>query len=316
MGACALGPYVAPHGPNDRFPDHLSAPPMRPRVVRHDGRIGPPVVYPWRLVDRLERRYELDVADPLRLRWFWRGAVVRAAGPDGRTRPLFLLGTDSFGRDVLARLLYGGRISLGVAALATLGAVALGLVIGGLAGLAHTAWPLADEALTRATELILVLPTIYVVLVVRAAMPLVVSPLQTFVMLSGVLALAGWPYVARGVRAIVAAERQREYALAAESLGAGAWRLLWRHLLPATRGYVAAQATVLLPAFLAGEATLSFVGFGFPDTVPSWGTMLQEASNAAAIADFPWVLVPALAIFLVVLAANLLVRPGDTIRAI
>ena len=106
----------------------------------------------------------------------------------------------------------------------------------------------------------------------------------------------------------MATERTRDYASAAVSLGAGPARVLFRHLLPASRGVIGTQAILLLPSFILAEATLSYVGLGFPDTVPSWGSMLHEASNVNAIADFPWTLAPAAAIFAVTLAANLLVE--------
>ena len=119
--------------------------------------------------------------------------------------------------------------------------------------------------------------------------------------------LVGWPFVAKGVRAIVAGESHREYVQAARSLGAGPIRILTVHLIPACGGHLLVQATLLLPAFILAEATLSFIGLGFPDPVASWGTMLAGAGNYNAVARFPWTLTPALAIFLVVLATNLLI---------
>jgi peptide/nickel transport system permease protein len=106
----------------------------------------------------------------------------------------------------------------------------------------------------------------------------------------------------------VAVERERDYAAAARSLGAGHVRIVIRHLLPAARGALAAQTTLLVPAFILAEATLSFVGLGFPDPVPSWGSMLHEASDIVTISQFPWALAPAAAIFGVVLAVNLIVQ--------
>ena len=122
----------------------------------------------------------------------------------------------------------------------------------------------------------------------------------------------GWPFVAKGVRAIVAAERDREYVQAAQSLGASPARILVHHLIPACAGYLIVQATLLLPAFIIAEATLSFVGLGFPDPVASWGTMLAETANIGSVARFPWTLAPAAAIFLVVLGTNLLTADHDT----
>jgi peptide/nickel transport system permease protein len=160
----------------------------------------------------------------------------------------------------------------------------------------------------RVAEFVLVLPAVYVVLALRAALPLVLPSWAVFALMAGIFALVGWPWVARAVRAVVATERTKEYAAAAVSLGAGPGRVLFRHLLPACRGVVGTQAILLLPGFILAEATLSYVGLGFPETVPSWGTMLHQASNVNAIADFPWTLAPAAAIFAVTLAANLLVE--------
>jgi peptide/nickel transport system permease protein len=116
--------------------------------------------------------------------------------------------------------------------------------------------------------------------------------------------------VARGVRAIILAERERDYVLASRAAGAGPVRILLRHLLPASSGYLKAQAVLLAPAFILAEATLSYVGLGFPDTTPTWGTMLQDASNVAMLGDAPWTLAPAGAIFIVVLSVTLLVQGG------
>ena len=160
----------------------------------------------------------------------------------------------------------------------------------------------------RLSDFVLVLPAMYVVLALRAAGPLVLSTAAVFVLVSSILACVGWPLVARGVRAIVAAERERDYAQAARSLGMGRMRLLVRHLLPSARGFLATQATLLVASFILAEATLSYVGLGFPDPSASWGSMLQEAANVPALADAPWTLASALAIFVVVLAVNLIVQ--------
>jgi peptide/nickel transport system permease protein len=292
---------VAPHPRAEQFRDQVFAPPMKVRMVDPDGRWRAPFVYPLRLADRLERRYEEDRSRPATLRWFRDGTLISA----DRDVPVFLLGTDSLGRDIFSRLVHAARTSLGVAAVATGLALLIGLFAGGLAGYAG-GW--TDEVVMRSSEFVLVLPAIYLVLALRAAMPLVLPPMVVFLLMAGILGLVGWPPVARGVRAIVAAERRRDYALAAVALGAGPTRVLMRHLLPATRGFLAAQGTLLVPAFILAEATLSFVGLGFAEPVPSWGSMLREAANIHAMADFPWLLSPAVVIVAVVLSVNLLVR--------
>jgi peptide/nickel transport system permease protein len=161
----------------------------------------------------------------------------------------------------------------------------------------------------RATELVLVLPVLYVVLALRAALPLVLPTTVLFSLLVAVLSIAGAPPVARGVRGIIAAERVRDYAVAARAMGAGRARITVRHLLPATREFLVTQALVLAPAFILAEATLSFVGLGFNPPASSWGAMLQEATNVRAMAEFPWVIAPAAAITLVVLGLTLASEP-------
>jgi peptide/nickel transport system permease protein len=303
MLAALCAPLLTPHDPGHRFPDAAYAPPMPLHVVDDDGGWHAPFVYPVSLVDRLERRYAEDRSRRVTVAWFSGGVLVRV--PDESAGPWLPLGGDSLGRDVFARLVYGARLSMAVALTATLAALLLGACVGGLAGVAPG---LADEALMRVTDVVIVLPAMYVVLALRASLPLVLSPGAVFALVTGILALVGWPMTARGVRAIVAGEREREYAMAAVALGASRWRLLVRHLLPAARGFLVTQATLLLPAFILAEATLSYVGLGFPDPAVSWGVMLQEAANVAAMADAPWMLAPAAAIFTVVLGVNLMVE--------
>jgi peptide/nickel transport system permease protein len=301
-----LAPALTPNRPETRFADRAYAPPMPLRIVGSDGRLRAPFVYPVRLADRLERRYEEDKANPVPVTWFSRGVVVQLTD-EGRG-PWLPLGGDGSGRDVFARLVHGARLSLAVALAATLGAMLIGTLIGGVAG---AAGGVVDETLMRLSDFVIVLPAMYVVLSLRAALPLVLPPAQVFALVAGILALVGWPIVARGVRAIVAGERERDYAQAALSLGAGRARLLLRHLLPAARGFLAAQAALLAAAFILAEATLSYVGLGFPDPSVSWGVMLQEAANVSAMADAPWTLAPAAGIFLVVLGVNLAAPPPN-----
>jgi peptide/nickel transport system permease protein len=121
-----------------------------------------------------------------------------------------------------------------------------------------------------------------------------------------IFSLVGWPTVARGVRGIVASEGARDYVEAARAAGATRWRVLRVHLLPATGGFLAVQAVLLVPAFIIAEATLSYVGLGFAEPTPTWGTMLREAADVRAMAEFPWLLAPAVAIMLCAFVANIL----------
>jgi peptide/nickel transport system permease protein len=300
VAALALAsPLLGPNDVAQQFPDLGFAPPMPPRVIDHEGRWHAPFVYPLRLVNRLERRYAEDRTTRVPLRLFAGGVLVTTA--DARV-PWLPLGGDALGRDVFARVLRGARLSLGVAALAVSGALCLGALIGAVAGFAGGR---ADNVLMRVSDFVLVLPAVYVVLALRATMPLVLSAAQVFWTVAAILALAGWPYPARIVRAIIAAERGKEYAEAARAAGASRLRILLRHLLPATRASLALQATLLLPAFILAESTLTFVGLGFPEATPSWGGMLRDAAGVGAMVDAPWLLAPAVAIVITVFAVHL-----------
>lgn len=290
LAALALaGPWLAPYEAGRSFRGFVHAPPMPPRMSQGLG------VYPLVLEDRIEQRFAEDRTRTLRLPW------------QEDAEPVFLLGADRDGRDVLSRVLAGARLSIGLGLVSVLGATVLGAFLGAWAA-SRGGW--MDEAVMRSADFLLVLPVIYVVLVLRAMLPLVLAPSTVFMLMATIFTAVGWPFVARGVRALVAREREREYVLAARSLGAGPWRILWRHLLPACAGHVAVQASLLLPAFILAEATLSYVGLGFPDPLPSWGRMLADAGNVNNLARFPWTLAPAGAIFAVTFATNAALQAG------
>jgi peptide/nickel transport system permease protein len=304
LAVAVMAPVLAPHSISDHFDGLLNAPPTIPRIVDSGGSLRAPFIHPWRRVSQLEQRYEEDRTVRVPLAWFSGGHVVRSANEPAV--PLLLLGADSFGRDVFARLAFGARLSLGLAVAAAFGAMLLGALFGAVAGYYSG---VLDDVMMRTTDFVMVLPAMYVALALRSVLPLVLSATQVFVMLTGIFAVVGAPFIARGVRAIVRSEKRLEYAAAAQALGANDLRLLARHLLPAARGFLAVQLTLLVPAFIVAEATLSYVGLGFPDHLASWGTMLHDAStNIRVFGDFPWLLSPAAAMFAVVLGLNLLLQ--------
>jgi len=300
--AAVAAPIVAPYPVERSFRGLLNAPPTMLHV-RDDSGWHAPFIHPWTLTNQLEQRYEENRSVNVPLRWFSDGRIV-TSGHDEQT-PLLLLGADGYGRDVFSRLVYGARLSLSVAAASAAGALLLGALLGGIAGYAGG---VLDDVLMRGSDFVIVLPAMYIALALRSAMSLVLPPAQVFALLTGIFAVVGAPFLARGIRAIVRAEKQLDYAAAAASLGAGHARLLLRHLLPAARGFMGVELTLLVPGFIVAEATLSYVGLGFPDPVASWGTMLQDARSVRAFVDFPWLLCPAAAMFLLVLGLNLVVQ--------
>jgi peptide/nickel transport system permease protein len=292
--------WIAPHAPWQQFPDRAWAPPMRIHLRDASGWHAP-FVYRQVLRDPITRAFDDDTTEQLPLRWFTEGRLVSV---DDAHAPLLLLGADALGRDVWSRLLHGARLSLGVALAGAAAALWLGLWIGAAAGM-WRGWP--DVIISGVADLLIVLPSVYLVFLMRAAVPLTLDAPAVFGLLTLLFAVAGWPHVARGVRAVTMVEREKEYVEAARAAGAGRWRLL-RHVMPASFGFLRAEAVLLVPAFLVAESTISYLGLGFLEPTPSWGSMLRDAASLSAMQRAPWLLTPALSLFVVVFLVQRLSR--------
>jgi peptide/nickel transport system permease protein len=225
---------------------------------------------------------------------------------------VFLLGTDAYGRDVFSRLLYGGRVSLFTGLLAAFLSLALGLALGTAAGF-YGGW--LDRLLMRAGELMMALPWLYLLLAVRAFLPLHITTVQAFFLLIAIIGGVGWVRPARLIRGVVLSARERGFVLAARGFGASDAYLIRRHILPLTLGVVLTQATVLIPQYILAEVALSFLGLGVAEPVPSWGNMLAEAQQYHSLVAHGWMLAPGFAIIPVLLAylllADTLLEKGD-----
>jgi peptide/nickel transport system permease protein len=211
----------------------------------------------------------------------------------------FLLGTDGYGRDVFSRLLFGARISFVIGLGAATLSLTLGLAVGVTAGY-FGGWP--DRILMRSGELFLSLPWLYLLLAVRGLLPLGAGTGTMVLLLTATIGAVGWVRPARLIRGVVLSGKERGYVEAARGFGASDWYLIRRHLLPLTAGVVATQATVLIPQDILAEITLSFLGLGIGEPVPSWGNMLAEARQYPNLVAHPWLLSPALALVPVLLA--------------
>lgn len=204
-----------------------------------------------------------------------------------------LLGTDAYGRDVWSRLLFGGRISLAIGLLATLVSLLLAVLLGTISGY-YGKW--TDELLMGGAELFLVVPWLYFLLALRAMLPLHLSAAAAFLLVVGVIGSLGWARPMRLVRGVVLSARERNYVLAARGFGASDTYLLRRHIAPAAGGVLLTQATLLVPAFVAAEAALSFFGLGIGEPVPSWGNMLAVLQQYSVLVSYWWMLAPAIAL--------------------
>jgi peptide/nickel transport system permease protein len=222
-----------------------------------------------------------------------------------------LLGTDDLGRDILARAMFGGRISIAVGLTSVLLAITLGTTIGAVAGF----FDRLDNPLMRLTDLFLSLPVLPLLLVIiylfRDSLRSAFGPeLGIFVMIVGVIGVLNWMPVARLVRASFLSLKQKEFVEAARSVGARDRRIIVRHILPNAISPILVAATIGVGGAILTESTLSFLGLGFPSDVPTWGRILYDARNYLDIAPH-WAIFPGLFIFLTVLSINFI---GDGLR--
>ncbi len=218
--------------------------------------------------------------------------------------PGHLLGTDELGRDELARLLYGGRVSLAVGLVSAAISMIVGILAGATAGY-FGGW--ADSVLMRFVDVVISIPALALLIVVASIVP---NGGLTTVML--VIGLVSWPSVARIVRAEFLGLRKRDFVEAERAAGAGGSRIMWRHLLPNAMAPIIVSAALGVANAILTEAALSFLGLGVQQPTPSWGNMLQAASNWRALALYWWQWVPAgLAVLLTTVCIYIL---GDALR--
>jgi peptide/nickel transport system permease protein len=221
-------------------------------------------------------------------------------------------GTDDLGQDLLARILYGGRISLAVGLAAAVVAIIIGTAVGAIAGVSRGS---VDAALMWLTNLFLSLPQVPLLLLIMylfggSLKQLVGAELGTFILIVAVIGGFRWMPVARLVRAQFLSLREKEFVEAARALGMSSSRLVIRHILPNSLGPIIVAGTIDVAAAIIAESTLSFLGLGFPPDIPTWGRILFDAKDYLDIAPH-WALFAGGAIFLAVLSINFI---GDGLR--
>lgn len=220
--------------------------------------------------------------------------------PPGKEFPL---GTDGLGRDVLSRLLYGGRISLTAGVVGALISYSLGLIVGSISGYFRG---LIDTIIMRLCEVLMSVPTFFLLVALSAVIPPDISSAGSYIFVISILSLIGWAGFARVIRGMASAITSSDFVQAAKSLGESSFKILIKHVVPNTLSYTLTSIALSIPSYIIAESALSMLGLGIREPEPSWGNMLRAAMNIHVLTEYPWMLTPALLIMLTVICFNVL----------
>jgi peptide/nickel transport system permease protein len=222
---------------------------------------------------------------------------------------IYLLGTDSIGRDLFSRLIYGSIPSLTIGFLGLIIAFPLGVLYGGISGYLGGR---IDNLMMRVAEAIMSLPSFYLLVILSAILPASLNNFQRFAMITFILSFISWAGLARIIRGLVLSIKEKEFIESARSVGQKDFMIVVKHLIPHTFSFLIVAITLSIPSFVIGESALSFLGLGINQPDPSWGNILAEGKELSNILTRPWLIwAPSLLIFLTVFSYNIL---GDFLR--
>jgi peptide/nickel transport system permease protein len=294
--------FFAPYDPADQNREFSFAPPTKLHWRDDSGKLRlRPFVYGI-TANPSEQTYCEDHSTRHPVRFFLRKRTNRETNSSfhffGVEEPgrLFLLGTDDYGRDLFSRILYGGRVSVASGVLAMLLSLIVGVTLGAIAGLSGG---LVDSTIMRLAELGLALSWFYLLLAIRAFLPMHIPPLQTFFLVAGVLGLTGWSRPARLIRGVVLSAKERGFVQSARGFGASGFYVFRRHIFPQLLPLIRTQAVILIPQFIMAEVALSFLGLGATEPVVSWGNLLAELLQYRVLTSYWWMTAPVFALALI-----------------
>ncbi len=311
--------FLAPF-PADLVNTQATYAPPQPLVLFDETGFNPHVLGYTVEIDQvaLRRTFVPDPEKPFPVRLFTHGysykllglieTDIHLIGPADSDGTMYLLGADRLGRDVLSRLIYGTRISMSIGLVGVTISLILGIILGGISGYYGGT---VDNLIQRLIEFIRSMPTIPLWLGLAAALPVEWGALQVYFAITVLLSFIGWTGLARVVRGRFLTLREEDFVMAARLDGASPRKIMFQHMLPAFYSHIIASITLAIPGMILAETSLSFLGLGLRPPVVSWGVLLQETQNIRSVATAPWLLTPAIAVVISVLALNFL---GDGLR--
>ncbi len=316
--------FVSPYDPQHRFKDFTGMAPSQIHIQDVQGNLHLPFVYDLKRTRdpiTLLPQYAENTSIRYPIQLFARGDEYKLWGlipgdihlwgiqaEAGKILPVFLLGSDNIGHDVLSRIFFGGRISLTVGLIGIFLSFILGLILGGTAGFFGG---VLDEVIMRFIDVLISLPTIPLWMSLAAALPQDWPQLKTYFYVTIILSILGWTTLARTVRGKMLSLREEDYVMSARLDGESDGSIIARYMLPGFASYIIVSLTLAIPGMILGETALSFLGIGLRAPTISWGVMLQDAQNLQVVAQLPWLLWPCAFVILAVLMFNFL---GDGLR--
>ena len=293
------------------------------RIHWFDGTAFRPHVYAirgWRDADTFQRVYEPDPYHKIPVRFFARGFEYKLFGlipanrhllgiEDNEKRTdIYLMGTDKLGRDLWSRLVYGTRISMSIGLVGVALSLFLGVTLGGISGYYGG---IVDAVIQRSIEFIRSIPVVPLWMGLEAAVPRDWTIMQVYFAITLIISLRGWTVMGRVVRGKCLALREEDFVTAARLSGCSEARIIFRHMVPSFTSHIIAATTLAVPRMIVSETALSFLGLGLRPPAISWGVLLTGCQNVQAVKLYPWLMLPAVAVILAVLAFNFL---GDGLR--